>query len=147
MSKPNQITNNKKGQVLVFLQFALIVLILMIGNFPENRIKIFILTVGVFVGVWAILAMQIRVSIFPEPDRVNKLIVSGPYRLIRHPMYTAVLLSSLAFVNSVVTSLLWALLLAVLLYKLTYEESLLSRKFPGYKAYTTTTKRLLPFIY
>ncbi|HQU29297.1 MAG TPA: methyltransferase, partial [Nitrospirales bacterium] len=48
------------------------------------------------VGLWALPAMgRHQVKVFPEISVQGKLIVFGPYRWIRHPMYTSVLLVTL----------------------------------------------------
>lgn len=138
---------HRKGRALVFAQFLLIALIVLFGMFPSGSLRICIFLLGSLIGVWAIATMRLRVSIFPEPGLVNKLTFAGPYKFIRHPMYTAVIISTASFVASVVICALWVLLLVVLLYKLSYEESLLLAKFPDYKAYMLKTKRLVPLVY
>jgi protein-S-isoprenylcysteine O-methyltransferase Ste14 len=91
---------------------------------------------------------QLRIT--PEPARDARLITSGPYRFIRHPMYSAVLLMTLAVVLSRPTParlVVWAILFGTLLLKLAHEETLLGRRFPEYAAYRKRTKRLVPFVY
>jgi len=91
-----------------------------------------------------------QVKVFPEVAGQGKLIVLGPYRWVRHPMYTSVLLATLAWVlGSPVPYriMLWAGLVITLLVKLQYEERLLMERFPEYEAYRRQTKRLIPFVW
>ena len=91
-----------------------------------------------------------KLSILPEPSANATLITKGPYRFIRHPMYTAILLGSLGLVINQFTWLRLAIVIAlaiVLLIKLNWEEKMLSQKFDAYKEYMKHSKRLVPFIF
>jgi len=85
----------------------------------------------------------------PQPVADGILIENGPYRVIRHPMYTAVLLYGLAavvFYASGVKLLLLALLAITLWQKWAYEESLLINTYSGYQQYKERTHAILPGI-
>ncbi len=74
----------------------------------------------------------------------------GPYRVIRHPMYTSLLLggAALLIMHFSMERLLILLLLAtVLIVKLNFEERLLCEKFPGYREYMRRTSRLFPYVF
>ena len=107
--------------------------------------------IGVPIGVWAIVTMGVRrVKVMPEPSSDAELVTSGPYRFVRHPMYTALLLftGGLVFCPFAIwKGLAWCLLAAVLLAKLTIEEKHLRASFPGYEDYSRRTKRLLPWVF
>ncbi|MGD9613233.1 MAG: isoprenylcysteine carboxylmethyltransferase family protein [Kiritimatiellia bacterium] len=52
-----------------------------------------IIVAGGGLGLWALAAMPIRqLRVVPETHPAGRLVRSGPYRMIRHPMYSAVLL-------------------------------------------------------
>ena len=106
---------------------------------------------GVGLGVWAILTMRIdRVRVTPDVRPDTELVVRGPYRWIRHPMYLSLILVGLALAWNAPSPLRWgilALLTVNQVVKLTYEETLLVAALPGYRAYRTHTKRLLPFLF
>lgn len=106
---------------------------------------------GVGLGLWAIVAMRIgNFLVVPEVKADGILITRGPYRRVRHPMYTALLLVTLAMVLNDATTLrlgVWGLLFIDLLVKLLYEEKLLRRHFPEYEGYMQQSWRLIPFLF
>jgi protein-S-isoprenylcysteine O-methyltransferase Ste14 len=137
---------------LVGIQFVLIGVIAFTGAlWPPGWSLRGILAVGGVLGLWAFQVMGLRqVKIFPEVASHGKLIVLGPYRWVRHPMYTSVLLVTLAWTlgNPLPNRImLWVALLMTLLVKLRYEERLLMERFPEYDAYRRQTKRLIPFVW
>jgi protein-S-isoprenylcysteine O-methyltransferase Ste14 len=93
----------------------------------------------------ALLFLRRSLSIIPEARR---LVVGGPYHVIRHPLYAAEILAMLAFamVNPTVSVvLILAPFIATQLLRSHYEEGLLMRVFPVYRAYASHTRRLIPF--
>jgi len=81
-----------------------------------------------------------------EPE----LVTSGPYRLVRHPIYSGILVAGVG----TATALSWAWLTAVLLagayfvYSATVEERYLTERFPDdYPLYKRSTKMLVPFVF
>jgi protein-S-isoprenylcysteine O-methyltransferase Ste14 len=91
-----------------------------------------------------------KLRIMPEPSANATLVTHGPYRFIRHPMYSAILLGALGLLISYFTwvRLIMVISLAiVLISKLTWEEKMLSQKFEGYSSYCRDSKRLIPFLY
>ncbi len=81
----------------------------------------------------------------------HRLITVGPYRFVRHPIYTALLVS--LFGTALTASTLFpflgmGLIAACLLVKLRQEERLMAGAFPEeYPAYRSRTWALLPFLY
>jgi protein-S-isoprenylcysteine O-methyltransferase Ste14 len=108
--------------------------------------------VGVALGLWAALWMSARqrrrFSVTPLPDAHERLVTDGPYRWIRHPMYTAVL----AVVLPAALAGPWpsvsaaAVLVLVLVVKYRFEDRLLARRFSEYDDYRRRTGALLPGI-
>jgi len=79
-----------------------------------------------------------------------ELVTSGPYRLVRHPIYSGILVAT----AGTAVALSWAWLIAVALaavyfvYSATVEEGYLTEHFPDtYPAYKRSTKMLVPFIF
>jgi protein-S-isoprenylcysteine O-methyltransferase Ste14 len=80
-----------------------------------------------------------------QPD----LVTTGPYRLVRHPIYAGILLAVLG--TSLATNLYWLIGLGVLglyfVYSAKGEERLLTASFPStYPSYRIKTKMLIPFV-
>jgi len=76
------------------------------------------------------------------------LITTGPYRYVRHPMYTAALLVMAPYgwlSGATLGPLLWLLLLAVLWKKSSAEEVLLMEHYDEYGRYRQSTGRFIPW--
>ena len=81
-----------------------------------------------------------------EPE----LVTSGPYRLVRHPIYSGILLAAVG--TAVALSWWWLVAVALVggffVYSATVEERYLTQQFPDtYPAYKCSTRMLIPFIF
>ncbi len=81
-----------------------------------------------------------------EPE----LVTSGPYQLVRHPIYSGILVAGVG--TAVALSWLWLIAFALagvyFVYSATVEERYLADQFPeSYPAYRRSTKMLVPFIF
>jgi len=144
-------SNRFKSIILVSLQFLFILLLLSgisLKNISLSTIILILLSAALM--LWAIIAMQkSKLSILPEPSANATLITNGPYRFIRHPMYTAILLGSTGILLQQFTLLRLVIFIALAItlhVKISWEEKMLSQKFDGYKNYMKQTKRIMPFI-
>ncbi len=86
----------------------------------------------------------------PYPKNGAELIQTGPFGLVRHPMYGGGLI--LAFGWAVLIqgwlTLLYVVLLSVFLdAKSRREERWLAERFPEYRAYQRRVRKLIPFLY
>jgi protein-S-isoprenylcysteine O-methyltransferase Ste14 len=86
-----------------------------------------------------------------EVEKGQKVVTTGPYAVVRHPMYVGVLLMYNA--TPIALGSYWALPLflltiPVIVYRILNEEDVLRRKLPGYTAYCRKTRyRLLPYVW
>ena len=138
--------------LFVFIQFLCLAVIGFTGPIFANPLLLLLIELsGLFLGIWAVLAMRIgHFNIAPEPLTWSKMVYRGPYKFVRHPMYLALLLTTLPLVISDFSSLrlvFWFILLANLILKLGYEEDLLQEQFPEHVYYRKQTARMIPGIY
>ncbi len=78
------------------------------------------------------------------------LVTSGPYRYIRHPIYTAFSLISLAGAAahwSWAGGLLSGLVVGGGLLRIYCEEALVTARYPEYRQYAATTWRMVPYVF
>ncbi|MCF7805035.1 MAG: isoprenylcysteine carboxylmethyltransferase family protein [Candidatus Marinimicrobia bacterium] len=142
----------KHSHIYVFFQFLFIGIILLQGPVLADGFILLLLEAGgILLGLWSIWVMGIgNFNITPETVKGGQMVARGPYRLIRHPMYTSVLLTLLPLVLSKLTifRILWyVLLLVTLCLKCRYEENLLEDHYSGYTEYRNRTWRIIPFLY
>ncbi len=101
---------------------------------------------------WAILVLGKFFTVDVAIAEDHRLIVRGPYRWLRHPSYTGMMLAFAAFA---VTLQNWLAIIGVLLpiavalaYRIRVEERVLLANFgDDYRRYASTTKRLIPGIW
>jgi protein-S-isoprenylcysteine O-methyltransferase Ste14 len=97
--------------------------------------------------IYVITCLGRSFSIAPQ---ARALVTSGPYRLVRHPLYAAEEVAILGVAMHVVW---WAAIpfllahIALQLRRMSYEESLLSTVFPDYADYARRTARLVPGVW
>jgi len=107
--------------------------------------------IGIIIGVWAIVVMQSsKINIAPVPRANAHLITRGPYRLIRHPMYLAIILTLTPLIISYYDpgrALILVVLFVNLIFKLLFEEELLKEYFDAYEEYMKKSWRLFPWLF
>lgn len=105
--------------------------------------------VGAAVATWAVGSLGDAVSPYPEPRPRTDLVQRGPYRLVRHPVYSGLVVSAVGLamaarsrpglVGSAAIGVFFSL-------KARYEESRLRLAVPGYAAYQRRVRgRLIPW--
>lgn len=144
------------GSVLVALQFCLLLLLAVLaaprvaqGNLP--LLSLALAALAGLLGVWTLAYNRLgNFNIHPAPKAAGHLITGGPYRLIRHPMYSAVLLGAgaLAWLAAPwAGALAWGGLLLVLFTKARLEERWLGEQHADYAAYCLQSKRFVPWLF
>ena len=120
----------------------------MIG--PLQIIAMLVVVGGAALAIASVLTFALIGKGTPAPfDPPRKLVIAGPYRWVRNPMYIGaglVLLGAAIFYGSI-GLVLYAIIFWSMahLFVLFYEEPVLRRKFgPDYDAYTATRRRWMP---
>jgi protein-S-isoprenylcysteine O-methyltransferase Ste14 len=104
---------------------------------------------GLALAIWARVYLG-RNWGMPMSQKVDpELVTSGPYRRVRHPIYSGMILAMIG--TTIAVSLYWliavVLLGAYFAYSAVMEERLMSRLFPdSYPEYKRSTKMLIPFV-
>jgi protein-S-isoprenylcysteine O-methyltransferase Ste14 len=104
---------------------------------------------GIALAVWARLHLG-RNWGMPMTQRAEpELVTAGPYRFVRHPIYSGLLTAMLgtALVDNLLGLIVVAVLIAYFYYSGTVEERNLTATFPqAYPEYQSRTKMLIPFL-
>ena len=114
-----------------------------------EAVGVIVLLAGLGLAVWA------RVHLggnwgMPMTERAEpELVTSGPYRFVRHPIYSGILLGMVgtALATNLYFLFAFGLALAYFAYSATVEERLLTASFPdSYPSYREHTKMLIPYL-
>ena len=114
-------------------------------------IGVVLVAAGLGFAVWARLHLAGNWSGTVTLKQDHELVRSGPYALVRHPIYTGILLAT---VGAVVANDRWsavlalALMAAAFLRKIATEERFMADAFgPAYTDYSRATARLVPYLW
>ena len=140
------------GNFLVIIQFGCLAWLIFSGPvFVFNTLLLGLKAFSILILIWAIAAMRhSKLNVYPRIRKGAIFIAQGPYRVIRHPMYLAVILFAIAMLLERITFLRFILLIVLvinLLIKIEFEEKMLSEEFSEYVSYKKKTRKLFPFIY
>lgn len=109
-----------------------------------------LLATGTLLGFAGLFKLGRNLTPLITPKKNAELMENGPYCLVRHPIYSGLL--QMAFGWGLWTGGWLTLCYSLLLFflfdrKSRREEEILRKTFPGYDAYASRVKRLIPFIY
>lgn len=110
----------------------------------------FLCIAGLAFSIWARATLGRNWSAMVTLKEGHELIEGGPYRLVRHPIYTGMMTMFLA--TAIVLGHLGGIVGALLVFvsfwiKLGHEEKLMLKQFPDqYGAYQKRVKRIIPFL-
>lgn len=111
-----------------------------------------IIILSSILGIWAMSSnANFEATSRIQNDRIQDVCTSGPYKLVRHPGYLAIILWAIAipFVFGSLYMLIPSfLIIVVIVVRTGLEDKMLIEKLAGYMDYSSKTKyRLLPFIW
>ncbi len=146
------------GALIIFTVFVSIILALSLGYAGVGPLPdwvfypgIFLMLLGVVVRQWAIAVLGRFFSLTVRVAEDHRVVVRGPYRLVRHPSYAGVLITFIGLALAVQS---WGALLVLLAvfgvsygYRMRVEERVLQSELgQDYAEYMKRTKRLVPFL-
>jgi len=117
---------------------------------PALRVLGVVVTLcGLGLAVWARIYLGRNWGMPMTEKDEPELVTSGPYRFVRHPIYSGLLLGLLG--TALAINIYWLIALVVMgayfIYSATVEERLMTRSFPtAYPSYRARTKMLIPFV-
>lgn len=150
----------KRGGLWVLAQVPLMLLVLVIpvqsgaGHLiPDNLLSFFgvaAVALGVATIAWGFYSLGDSLTPFPRPLDKAALHRHGAFRLMRHPIYSGVMLAGLGWALWWLSAagVLCALLMAVFFdRKAAHEELWLREKYADYADYARRVKKFIPGVY
>ena len=134
---------------LLFVIAAILYLLLSGNLLSASPVIITLQLLALALSIWARRTfLKGQFSIHANPGE-GPLLQNGPYKFIRHPMYTFALIivwSATLGHWSLLVLIISLLVTSVALVRILTEEEFLRAKYPEYVRYASKTKRLIPFI-
>ena len=109
-----------------------------------------LVVVGAALAIAGAVALGRNLTALPYPKDDSVLVESGPYRIVRNPIYSGLIIGAfgLALAAHSWLSLLYALALLVLFdVKTRKEERWLLERYPAYAEYRQRVRKLLPWVW
>ncbi len=103
--------------------------------------------VGLVLMAAAYMSLREMLQVGPEPRADGRLVTGGPYRRLRHPIYSGIVLIAIGlFLREPAAwiAVATAVVIAFLIVKSRFEEKLLLERYLGYREYMKQTWGLLP---
>lgn len=141
-----------RGKIWIFNRNGIIYQLQMVStSFIPAYMGAIICFLGIVLAIWARRYLGKNWSPHPALKEGHELVTSGPYSLLRHPIYTGILTSIL---GSVITTgnLFWLIIFIIVAFnfinRTRIEEGLMKQQFPDqYPEYKKRTWALIPYIY
>jgi protein-S-isoprenylcysteine O-methyltransferase Ste14 len=106
-----------------------------------------LLLCGMSWSVWALRSLGRNVSVLAQ---ARDVVDRGPYRWVRHPLYSGEIVSALGVaiaMNSLTALAFWLVLCGLQVYRALREEEVLLNALPAYRSYQRHTAALLPGVF
>jgi protein-S-isoprenylcysteine O-methyltransferase Ste14 len=164
ISKPTSHRAEGLNRLTPYLPVLIGVALLQVHVLPESWIKetlwthslaldavgLAVTVLGAVFAIWSRVTLGRNWSSVPQVKEQHELVVKGPYRIVRHPIYTGLILA-VAGTGLAQNKGIW-LIMVVLIFasywlKIRVEERLMMETFPGeYPEYRRRVKALIPGI-
>lgn len=120
------------------------------SSLSVQLIGVVLCVLGMAFAIWARWHLGKNWSGTPSIKEGHELVVSGPYRLVRHPIYTGMLTALLG--SALTGGIIWLVIFIIFcinfIYRVPVEERYMMQIFPQqYPEYKKKTKVLIPFIW
>jgi len=140
------------GWLLVGAQVVLFIVLLLLPWRTPTPLSllsgVLLVACGIALAIAAMRTLGKALTPTPVPIEGAGLRTSGPYRYVRHPIYSALLLATLGFLIAVGSTWGWAWGVVVVLFfwgKSRWEDSLLQDTYDGeWNEWSTRTGALIP---
>ena len=116
-------------------------------SFGMSVASLLLMCTGYAFACYSVVHLGRSLSMMAE---ARKLVMSGPYGLVRHPLYAAEAIASLGLLlqyMSLPAVALWIVHIGLQLTRIGYEEKILRQIFPEYENYGQRVPRLIPWVH
>ncbi len=116
-------------------------------SFTMSIVSLLLIVIGMTFGAYTMLFLGRSFSIMPQ---ARKLVTSGPYAVVRHPLYLGEGLAILGMMLQYLSPLAVVIVgmqFAFQLQRMQTEERVLASQFPEYRDYMAHTARFIPGVY
>lgn len=150
-----------RGGWWVAVQFPLLLLAYLIPGWTAHEIghdlynyqsfgSLALIAMGGVLTFSGVVSLGRWLTPFPQPLPKSQLRTGGAYALVRHPLYTGILIMTVGwslYNNSFIGLMFDAVLFVFFDRKASREEIWLTQKFSEYAAYSSRVKKLIPWVY
>lgn len=152
-----------RGEYYVIVQFGIFALLAFgprtlpgVSGWPEPLASLarwsglVLMIAGVPLALTALTRLGPALTALPYPTDEARLVQSGPYAIVRHPIYAGLILGAIGwglYLNSVLVLGYAALLFVLFDLKSRREEQWLVERFAEYPEYRTRVRKLIPWLY
>jgi protein-S-isoprenylcysteine O-methyltransferase Ste14 len=144
------------GQVALFALYGAALLgtdVLDVGTGAAaiRVVGVVMVVAAILIGVWSLRLLGSDLTPYPAPQEDSSLQEHGPYRIVRHPIYLAVVLGTVGLAVALLNPAATLVGLSFVPYfaaKSGHEERMLAKRFAGYADYRSRVRyRLIPGIF